>query len=76
VEVSGTFTAGTSPQFIVFGITVDASAATLRDAGGATLTLADFLTQAVGHSVEVSGQLSGMIVSASDARIYTPGMND
>jgi len=76
VEVSGTFTAGTSPQFMVFGITVDASAATLRDAGGATLTLADFLTQAVGHSVEVSGQLSGMIVSASEARIYTPGMND
>jgi len=57
-------------------LTPDASAATLRDAGGATLTLADFLTQAVGHSVEVSGQLSGMIVSASDARIYTPGMND
>jgi len=76
VEVSGPFTAGTSPQFIVFGITVDASSATLRDAGGATITLADFLTQAVGHSAEVSGQLSGMIVSASEARIYTPGMND
>jgi len=44
VEVSGHFTAGTSPQFMVFGITVDASAATLRGAGGATLTLADFFT--------------------------------
>src|SRR5882762_266216 len=44
VEVSGPFTAGTSPQFMVFGITVDASSATLRGAGGATLTLADFLT--------------------------------
>src|SRR5882672_7988620 len=73
VEVSGTFTAGTSPQFMVFGITVDASAATLRGAGGATLTLADFFTQAVGKSVEVSGQLSGMIVSASEARIHEPG---
>jgi len=73
VEVSGPFTAGTSPQFSTFGITVDASSATLRDAGGATITLADFLTQAVGHSVEVSGQLSGMIVTASEARIYTPG---
>ena len=76
VEVSGPFTAGTSPQFSTFGITVDASSATLRDAGGATITLADFLTQAVGHSVEVSGQLSGMIVTASEARIYTPGQND
>ena len=76
VEVSGPFTAGTSPQFSTFGITVDASSATLRDAGGATITLADFLTQAVGHSVEVSGQLSGMIVTASEARIYTPGKND
>ena len=76
VEVSGPFTAGTSPQFIVFGITVDASSATLRDAGGATLTLADFLTQAVGHSVDVSGQLSGMIVTASEARIHTHDIND
>jgi len=76
VEVSGTFTAGTSPQFIVFGITVDASAATLRDAGGATLTLADFLTQAVGQNVEVSGQLSGMIVTASEARIHAPSVGN
>ena len=73
VEVSGQFTAGTSPQFIVFGITVNASSATLRDAGGATLTLADFLTQAVGKSVEVTGQLSGTIVTASEARIHAPG---
>jgi hypothetical protein len=76
VEVSGPFAAGTSPQFSVFGITVDGSSATFRDAGGATLTLADFLTQAAGHSVEVSGKLSGTIVTASEARIYTPGMND
>jgi hypothetical protein len=73
VEVSGLFTAGTSPHFIVFGITVDASSATLRDAGGATLTLADFLTQAVGKSVEVSGQLAGTIVTASEARIHASG---
>jgi len=73
VEVSGPFAAGMSPQFMVFGITVNASAATLRGAGGATLTLGDFFTQAVGKSVEVSGQLSGMIVSASEARIHEPG---
>jgi len=68
--VDGSFAAGTSPQFTVFGITVNASSATLRGAGGATLTLADFLTQAVGHSVKVSGQLSGTIVTASEARIH------
>jgi hypothetical protein len=76
VEVSGPFAAGTSPQFMVFGITVDGSSATFRDAGGATLTLADFLTQAVGQNVEVTGQLSGMsstIVTASEARIHAPG---
>jgi len=72
VEVNGPFAAGVSPQFTVFGITVDASSATLRDAGGATLTLADFLTQAVGKSVEVSGQLSGTIVTASEASIHAP----
>src|ERR1700730_8306293 len=73
VEVSGPFTAGTSRPVMAFGITVDASSATLRDAGGATLTLADFLTQAVGKNVEVSGQLSGIIVTASEARIHVPG---
>ena len=75
VEVSGLFTAGTSPHFIVFGITVDASSATLRGADGATLTLDVFLTQAVGQNVEVTGQLSSMsmIVSASEARIHAPG---
>lgn len=76
VEVSGPFAAATSPQFSVFGITVDAASATLRGADGATLTLADFLTQAVGHTVEVSGQLSGMIVTASEARIHAPGGDD
>jgi hypothetical protein len=74
VEVSGPFAAGTLPQFKVFGITVEASTTTtLKDAGGATLTLADFLTQAVGQNVEVTGQLSGMIVTASEARIHAPG---
>jgi hypothetical protein len=76
VEVDGPFAAGTSPQFSVFGITVDGSTATLRDSGGATITLTDFLTQAAGHSVEVTGKLSGMIVTASEARIFTPGKND
>jgi Domain of unknown function (DUF5666) len=76
VEVDGSFAAGTSPQFTVFGITVNASSATLRGAGGATLTLADFLTQAVGHSVKVSGQLSGTIVTASEARIHAPSIGN
>jgi hypothetical protein len=76
VEVSGPFAAGTSPKFTVFGITVDASSATLEGSDGATLTLANFLTQAVGQSVEVRGQLSGMIVTASAARIRSPDSGD
>jgi Domain of unknown function (DUF5666) len=76
VELSGPFAAGTSPKFTVFGVTVDASTATLRGADGATLMLADFLTQAVGHSVEVSGKLSGMVVIAAEARIHAPAVGD
>jgi len=74
VEVSGPFAAGTSPQFKVFGITVEASTTTtLQDAAGATLTLDAFLMAAVGQNVEVTGQLSGMIVTVSEARIHAPG---
>jgi len=69
VTVSGPFTAGTSPDFTVLGITIDASSATIKGQGSATLTLADFFTQAVGHSVEVSGTLSGTVVTASEIRI-------
>ena len=69
VTVNGPFTAGTSPDFTVLGITIDASSATVKGLGNMTLTLADFLTQAVGHSVEVSGTLSGMTVMASEIRI-------
>ena len=69
VTVNGPFTAGTSPDFTVLGITIDASSATIKGMGAMTLTLADFLTQAVGHSVEVSGTLSGMTVMASEIRI-------
>jgi len=69
VAVSGPFTAGTSPDFTVLGITIDASAAAIKGPGDMTLTLADFFTQAVGHRVEVSGTLSGMTVMASEIHI-------
>ena len=69
VTVNGPFTAGTSPDFTVLGITIDASSATIKGLGDMTLSLADFFTQAVGHSVEVSGTLSGSIVTASEIRI-------
>ena len=69
VSVQGSFTAGTSPDFTVLGITIDASSATLKGADGATLALANFLSQAVGHGVEVSGTLSGSVVTASEIRI-------
>jgi len=69
VEVRGPFTAGTSPQFTVLGITVDASTATLRGNGAGNLALADFLTQAVGKSVDVRGQFNGMVLSATEIRV-------
>jgi hypothetical protein len=69
VMVKGPFTAGTSPDFTVLGITIDASSATIFNGEEGTLTLAAFLTQAVGHSVKVEGTLSGSVVSASEIRI-------
>lgn len=69
VTVQGPFTAGTSPDFMVLGITIDASGATIMASDEQTLTLADFLTQAVGHSVKVEGTLSGTVVTASQIRI-------
>ena len=69
VIVKGPFMAGTSPDFTVLGITIDGSAATISDGHGGTLTLASFLTQAVGHEVLVRGTLSGTVVKASDISI-------
>lgn len=68
VEVVGPFVAGTSPDFTVLGITIDASSATIS-AGDTSLTLAQFLTQAVGQGVKVEGTLSGSVVTASTIRI-------
>ena len=70
VIVQGPFKAATSPDFTVLGITIDASSATISGGGeGSTLTLADFLSQAVGHGVRVEGSLSGTVVMASRIRI-------
>jgi hypothetical protein len=69
VTVEGPFTAGMSPDFTVIGITIDASTATLTGSSDMTLSLADFLTQAVGQNVEVSGTLSGTTVMATTIRI-------
>jgi Domain of unknown function (DUF5666) len=70
VIVKGPFMAGTSPDFTVLGITIDASKATISDGHGGTLTLATFLSQAAGHGVEVQGTASGMTtVMASEISI-------
>lgn len=69
VIVKGPFMAGTSPDFTVLGITIDASTATISDGRGGTLTLSAFFTQAVGHEVAVRGTLSGMNVLASEVSI-------
>jgi len=69
VILQGPFAAATSPDFTVLGITIDASAATIVAGENASLTLAQFLSQAVGHGVKVAGTLSGAVVSAATIRI-------
>jgi Domain of unknown function (DUF5666) len=69
VIVQGPFTAGTSPDFTVLGITIDASAAAISDGHGGTLDPATFLTRAIGHGVEVEGTVSGDVVTASEIAI-------
>lgn len=67
--VAGPHGTATWPQFTVFGITVDASAAQLRGTDGATLTAQEFDLQATGQGVAVTGTLVGTTVQASVARI-------
>jgi hypothetical protein len=71
VLVEGPFTAsGTSmTQFMVLGITIDASSATFSDGQGGTLSATQFFAQAPGHDVEVHGAWSGTVVTASDVAI-------
>lgn len=69
VIVQGPFVAATSPHFTILGITIDASSATISAGDGMSLTLAQFLAQAMGHGVRVEGTLSGTLVSASTIRI-------
>lgn len=69
IIVKGPFTAGTSPDFTVLGIMVDASAATVSDGHGGNLTLDAFLAQAAGHEVRVEGTLSGTTVMATHISI-------
>ncbi|MGH9205073.1 MAG: DUF5666 domain-containing protein, partial [Acidimicrobiales bacterium] len=69
VQITGPFAASTSPDFMVLGITIAASAAVISDGHGGTLTLDAFLMQAVGHGVEVQGTLNGSLVSASEIAI-------
>jgi hypothetical protein len=69
VIVEGPFMAATSPNFMVLGITIDASSAVIDSGEDSALTLAEFLTKAVGHSVKVEGTLSGTVIAASRIRI-------
>ena len=69
VVVEGPFMAATSPNLTVLGITIDASSAMISNGEEGTLTLAEFLTKAVGHSVKVEGTVSGTVIAASRIRI-------
>jgi len=72
VEVRGSFMATMPPQFMILGITIDASNADFGDGEGEDehmLTATDFYTQAVGQIVEVEGTASGTTVLATRVRI-------
>jgi hypothetical protein len=69
VILQGPFAAATSPDFTVLGITINASSATIRAGDDVSLTLAQFLSQAVSHAVKVEGTLSGAVVLAATIRI-------
>ena len=70
VVVRGPFTATTAPQFMILGVTVDATNASFGNVGEhGSLTLADFYTQAVGKIVEARGAAIDSTVTASEVRI-------
>jgi len=70
VEVRGPFTATTPPQFTILGVVVDASGASFgSDGNHGGVPATDFYTQAVGQIVEVTGSLSGSIVTATEVAI-------
>ncbi len=70
VAVRGPFTASTPPQFMILGITIDATNASFGDVeGGHSLSAADFFTQAVGQIVAVRGTATGSTVTATEVRI-------
>ncbi len=70
VEVRGPFTATTPPQFMILGITIDATNASFgADEDQSGLSSADFFTQAVGQIVEARGTATGSTVTATEVRI-------
>jgi hypothetical protein len=70
VEVRGPFMATTPPQFMILGITIDATNAVFGDVESQhSMTAADFYTQAVGQIVEVRGTATGSTVTATQVRI-------
>jgi hypothetical protein len=69
VIVVGPYGTATAPEFTVFGVMVDGSAAKLLGANWSTLTFDEFNTQAAGKYVAVTGTLSGTTVQATAAKI-------
>lgn len=69
VGVSGPFSAATAPQFLVFGLNVDASGATFYGGDHQTLTSAEFFAQAVGKLVVAVGTLNGSTIMATQVAL-------
>ena len=70
VAVRGPFTATTAPQFMILGVTIDATSASfghVEEGGG--MTSADFFAQASGQIVEVRGTAAGSTITATEVGI-------
>ena len=70
VEVRGPFAPTTPPQFMILGITIDATNASFGDVEEEdSVNATDFYTKAVGQIVEVRGTATGSMVTATEVRI-------
>ena len=70
VAVRGPYTATTAPQFMILGVTIDATSANFGHVEeGGSMTSADFFAQAAGQIVEVRGTAAGSTISATQVAI-------
>ena len=70
VAVRGPYTATSAPQFMILGVTIDATSASFGHVEeGGSMSSADFFAQAAGQIVAVRGSAAGSTVTATEVRI-------